>query len=243
MKRPMKTNPPNESFGKRHRKAFTLIELLVVISIIAVLAALILGIGGVVGQKKTIARAQTQMHKLQTAIEVYKARMGFYPPSTVVTLADRTNVPVNRSARNALFYELTGTVFDGASRYANVFGEVLNSVQINSYFNMTGFANTATSRDEVQSFCAPVGMDELGNINTSSSPLTPPVWVFVLPADGPLGFRSQEHGGKQRWVVPWCYDSSSTNRMNADSYDLWIDITIGGKTNRICNWSDAPLIM
>jgi prepilin-type N-terminal cleavage/methylation domain-containing protein len=241
----MKTNTLNGCFVKRYRAAFTLIELLVVISIIAVLAGLILGIGGVVGQKKTIARAQAQMHKLEMAIETYKSKMGFYPPSSVYSLADRTNptITVNRAARNPLFYELTGTVLSETGSYVNIFGDMLTSAQVNSYFNMMGFANAANSRDEAQNFCPTVSSDELGNINTGSNPLASPVWVFVLPADGPLAFQSQERGGKQRWVVPWCYDASSTNRMNAESYDLWIDIVLGGKTNRICNWSDSPLIL
>ncbi len=244
MKLKMKTPPKNQFYASLKAAAFTLIELLVVIGIIAILAAMVLGIGAMVGQKKTVARAQAQMHKLQTAIENYKSKMGFYPPGNGRTHIDRRQEAVNQSAaRNQLFYELTGTVFNGTDRYTNVFGEVLTSAQINSYFNVTDFANSATSREEVQNFWSTVSPDELGNVNTSASALTLPVWVFVLPGDGPLAFQSQERDRRQRYVVPWCYDSSSTNRINADSYDLWIDIILGGKTNRICNWSDSPLVM
>ncbi|MCX7722753.1 MAG: type II secretion system GspH family protein [Verrucomicrobiae bacterium] len=219
--------------------SFTLIELLVVIGIIAILAALMLGIGTVVGQKKTIARAQAQMHKLQTAIEDYKSKMGFYPPSSVFTLADRTNMPVNRAARNALFYELTGTVSSGTGRYTNIYNETLTAADIQNTFGLGGFANSGSSRDEVWNFFRTVSPEELGNIGTTNRP----VWIFALPADGPLAFRSAELTGRQRWLIPWCYDASSTNRINADSYDLWIDIVVGGKTNRVCNWSDAPLVL
>ena len=34
---------------------------------------------------------------------------------------------------------------------------------------------------------------------------------------------------------PWRYVSPGTN--NPTSYDLWIQLVIGGKTNLICNWS------
>jgi hypothetical protein len=35
---------------------------------------------------------------------------------------------------------------------------------------------------------------------------------------------------------PWRYNSSHpTNNLN--SYDLWVELKIGGKTNLICNWS------
>jgi hypothetical protein len=38
---------------------------------------------------------------------------------------------------------------------------------------------------------------------------------------------------------PWRYVSS--NPINSpNSYDLWVDIIIAGKTNRISNWSSRP---
>ena len=35
---------------------------------------------------------------------------------------------------------------------------------------------------------------------------------------------------------PWRYNSSSPTN-NPGSYDLWVQLSIGGKTNLICNWS------
>ena len=43
-------------------------------------------------------------------------------------------------------------------------------------------------------------------------------------------------------INPWRYNSSSPQH-NPKSFDLWIDLTAGAKTNRICNWSDTPLIV
>jgi hypothetical protein len=40
---------------------------------------------------------------------------------------------------------------------------------------------------------------------------------------------------------PWRYNSSNPYH-NPKSYDLWIDVAVGSKTNRICNWSDRPLV-
>jgi hypothetical protein len=37
-------------------------------------------------------------------------------------------------------------------------------------------------------------------------------------------------------VNPWRYNSSSPTN-NPGSYDLWIQLAFGGKTNLICNWS------
>jgi hypothetical protein len=41
---------------------------------------------------------------------------------------------------------------------------------------------------------------------------------------------------------PLRYNSSSP-KHNPKSYDLWVDIVIGNKTNRISNWSDSPEIV
>jgi hypothetical protein len=37
-------------------------------------------------------------------------------------------------------------------------------------------------------------------------------------------------------VNPWRYNSSNPTN-NPGSYDLWVQLSIAGKTNLICNWS------
>ncbi len=37
----------------------------------------------------------------------------------------------------------------------------------------------------------------------------------------------------------WHYVSTNPTN-NQDSYDLWMDIKYGGKTNRISNWNPDP---
>jgi len=46
-----------------------------------------------------------------------------------------------------------------------------------------------------------------------------------------------------QWTInPFRYNSSNpTNNVN--TFDLWVDIVVGGKTNRINNWSDKPTIL
>jgi hypothetical protein len=147
-------------------------------------------------------------------------------------------------ARTQLFYELTGTIFNGSAAspwFTNVLGEPLSANDIRSAFGagVDGFVNSSTDANEVRKFMGSWRQDEIGRMKIGSKTNV----FFALPADGPQSFTSLETDGRQRWVVPWCYDCSSTNRVNADSYDLWIDLTLGGKTNRICNWSDQPVIV
>ena len=79
------------------RLAFTLIELLVVIAIIAILAALIIPITGVVKKMKLRTRTETELGAVENAIEQYKTKHGFYPP-------DNPGYAINQ-----LYYELSGT--------------------------------------------------------------------------------------------------------------------------------------
>ena len=43
-------------------------------------------------------------------------------------------------------------------------------------------------------------------------------------------------------ITPYGY-SSSNPQHNRKSFDLWIDIVTGGKTNRISNWSEKPIVV
>jgi hypothetical protein len=40
-------------------------------------------------------------------------------------------------------------------------------------------------------------------------------------------------------VNPWRYNSSNPTN-NPGSYDLWIQLSIGGTKYLICNWSSQP---
>ena len=40
---------------------------------------------------------------------------------------------------------------------------------------------------------------------------------------------------------PWRYNSGHPTN-NPNSYDLWVDVLIRGKTNRFCNWSRDPIV-
>src|SRR5258705_3003066 len=83
------------------RLAFTLIELLVVIAIMSVLAALIIPITGAVTRHKLRSRTRAELRSIETAIEDYKTKRGYYPPDN----------PGSQYYLNQLYYELSGTVF------------------------------------------------------------------------------------------------------------------------------------
>src|SRR5215475_8131606 len=92
----------------RGRVAFTLIELLVVIAIIALLAAMIIPVGGAVNRHKLQAAAKAGRAQMELLIESYHAKTGVYPPADT-----------NNPTLNPLFYELCGTTGDNANNFTS----------------------------------------------------------------------------------------------------------------------------
>src|SRR4051812_34898008 len=66
----------------RRKAGFTLIELLVVIAIIGILAAVVLVSLNSARAKSRDARRVSDMHQVQTALELYYNDNGGYPPAT-----------------------------------------------------------------------------------------------------------------------------------------------------------------
>ena len=62
--------------------------------------------------------------------------------------------------------------------------------------------------------------------------------VCSVPWPADLNYPLPNHPG----VNPFRYNSSSPTN-NPNSFDLWIDVMIDGKTNRISNWSREPIIL
>ena len=203
--------------------AFTLIELLVVISIMMILAALVIPVGGIISKQRKIARTRAEMQRLVLAIENYKIKLGHYPPDN----------PSNLNL-NQLYYELVGTTLN-ANTYTTKDGRAtIAASAVPTTFGPTvgGFINCTkgAGSDEgtlAQNFLPGIKADNLASTNGGP---------YVLVASVGSGT------GNPPAPNPWHY--VSTNPTNSPrSFDLWVDLKIGSKTNRICNWSDRPLVL
>jgi prepilin-type N-terminal cleavage/methylation domain-containing protein len=201
-------------------RAFTLIELLVVIAVISLLAAMIFPITGAVNKNKIRTRARGELAIIETAIEDYKSKLGVYPP-------DNPGVP----ATNQLYYELLGTT---NSNSGTVYTTLDGSSQINTNLippGIPGFinANRVAAGDETKratKFLLNLKPGQIGDIGNGFKILTSSMpWP-----QNPSGLN------------PVRYNSSNPTN-NPNSFDLWIDVLIAGKTNRICNWSRDVLIV
>jgi len=216
------------------RHAFSLIELLIVISVIALLAGLTFPAVRAAKISVMRGRVRSEMIQVETAIERYKDKLGYYPPD------NGTNY-----ARNQLYYELLGTTNIGtvaAPVYVTLDGSAKIS-DLNTAFGpgVTGFMNCARPG---RGDDAPSAVPCLSNLksgqmllltNTSHPQL---VTILVCGLEGP---QEPSNPGLTS-VSPWRYNSSNPH-FNPKTFDLWIDIIAGGKTNRISNWSDKPIIV
>ena len=217
--------------------AFTLIELLVVIAVIAALAALTFPAVRAARISALRARAKSELMQLETALERYKDKLGYYPPDNKIASNP------DPYALNQLYYELLGTTND-----SGVFHTLDDSAQIantpaafqaafGAASSVTGFMNCARGGggDEL-----PSGQSFLGGLKPGQflALTTPACSVLGSKLEGPLVYLNDQ-GVK---INPWRYNSSSP-RHNAKSFDLWIDVMAGEKTNRICNWSDKALVV
>lgn len=61
------------------RRAFTLLELLAVLTVIAILAGIVVGVGRRAAESGKTARARTELAAIAAALETYKRTYGDYP--------------------------------------------------------------------------------------------------------------------------------------------------------------------
>jgi prepilin-type N-terminal cleavage/methylation domain-containing protein len=213
------------------RCGFTLIELLVVIAIICVLASMIVSAFRWAGSGPKIAVAQVELAQMETAIQDYKLKLGFYPPDNP-----------DRPEMNPLWFELQGTTNNGVNYVTlDASGQILLT-DINSKFSRQGFANTSIRARSTDQAGAP--MSFLKNLSAKQTgepdPANPLIKILTCSVQWPAGSSSEPFPGTT--LNPWRYVSSHPTN-NTGSYDLWVDLVIGGKTYRISNWSKKPEIV
>jgi prepilin-type N-terminal cleavage/methylation domain-containing protein len=207
---------------------FTLIELLIVIAIIAILAAMVIPISGAVNRNKIKAKARVELEQVATAIELYKTKLGHYPP-------DNPGNP----ATNQLYFELLGTTFTNGI-YTTLDGTALvRASDLGAIFGGTpprvgGIinCNQGTGGDEGRTATSFVNGFKPGEVFTLPAPSGDTFKILVAALPSTAG----------RPISPISYVSSSPTN-NPNSFDLWVDFVINGKTNRVSNWNKEPITL
>jgi len=219
-------------------RAFTLIELLTVISIIGVLAALTFPVLKGIKRQQYIKNATAEMEQLETAIERYKAAYGFYPP-------DNQFKPAANPLMNQLYFELLGTTNIAGNSPTPVYQSLddptiqLPQADLNAIFGVSGIMNCGKPGSGEDSPAAKNFLPGLkpSQISTSYTNSTDPkpFKMLITSVGGPDG-TYHPLGAGAMGINPWRYNSSNPTN-NPGGYDLWVQLSIGGKTNLICNWN------
>jgi len=234
----MNTTPRSQNPG-RTPSAFTLIEMIVVIGVIAVLAAMVFPIAGAANKKAKLTRAKAELVVVETAIEGYKTKLGYYPPD---------NSP--NWGLNQLYFELLGTTNiggGGAVVYQTLDGSAkISQSSLASVFNppgtISGFMNCSKGDEGAvaQNFLKNLRPGQLTELK--GTPAGDIVRILAGPVPWPDNNNYHPVNAANPTVNPWSYNSSNP-RFNRSTFDLWIDIVISGQTNRVCNWSDRPILV
>lgn len=221
-------NPPPAFRG------FTLIELLVVIAVIGLLASMIIPVGGAVTRAKIRNKARVELSQVETAIATYKDKLGHYPPDSSFT---------NQPYLNQLYYELMGATLNNSQVYVTLDGSSqIPAADLRPLFGVDGFVNSTkgAAGDEgqnAQNFLK--GLKAAFYLTVPIPGVGKSCTVLGSTLQGPLVYPDATGGQK---INPWRYVSSNPTN-NPNSYDLWIDVLVSQKTNRICNWSKEPLVV
>jgi len=217
----------------RVNRGFTLIELLVVIAIMSILAALIIPIGKAVNRTKIRSKARGELAMVEMAIENYKTKMGHYPP-------DNPDNP----RLSPLYFELEGTILtNGVFQTLDGAGQIrMGQLPITFGGKVTGIVNSTQPGvgDEARPAVKFIGDLKPNEIVLFETNKIDRAYLLVcsVPWPADLSYPLPNHPG----VNPFRYNSSSPTN-NPNSFDLWIDVMIDGKTNRISNWSREPIIV
>jgi prepilin-type N-terminal cleavage/methylation domain-containing protein len=221
----------------RHPLAFTLIELLVVISIMGVIAGLIFPIAGVVKRRQYLNTANAELEQIKSALLDYHSKYNVYPPSN----------PNLSPAYNTLYYELSGVTHnESAKTYTTLDGScTITETAYGSAFSAGGSSiggiinctrGGAEEGTTAQNFLLGLRANRIGTSTTIPGGVQ--ITNLITSVRGP---DANYKPVVTQDVNPFCYVYPGTN--NPGSYDLWIDLSIKGKTNRICNWKNAPFTL
>lgn len=228
---------PQPSIANR-RTAFTLIELLVVIAVISILAALIIPITGALKKKRIVFKARGELAQVESAIQTYKTKLGYYPPDDSSAGALGVVWPFYE-VTNQLYYELLGTSLNANGVFQTLDGSAtISPASATAVFGTAGFMNCTkgTGGDYAASGAAFLKGLKAGQFLQTTSAGGVQFNVLGTTLDGPFVY----HGPNGATINPWRYNASNPTN-NPGAFDLWVDVYVGNETNRVCNWSSIPL--
>jgi hypothetical protein len=126
---------------------------------------------------------------------------------------------------------------DGSAKIGTTTTPTINDVfgtTVKGIANSSTRAHTDDSGAAATSFIDHLTPNQVGLID----PSLPDIKILVCAVTWPSDKAPRMAGNIA--MNPWCYNSSHPTN-NTATYDLWVDVVVKGKTNRVCNWSAQPV--
>lgn len=194
--------------------------MLVVIAVIALLATLVTGVALRAAEARKSKRVDAEKHRLVTTIESYQHDLGSFPPDNGNNVKDAPADNRASAATNQLFYELTGPSYDTVNNQYTAFDtSIVTSNEYYLAFKRNGVANSIQPKRYYNP--PPKHVEYRSNFVAGAQNVN----ILMVPVD----YTNNPNN-------PWRYDSSSTNRHNSDSFDLWAVFSVGNKIVTNGNW-------
>ena len=115
----------------------------------------------------------------------------------------------------------------------------LSQANVSAVFGVNGFMNcskpgSAEDAPAARNFLPGLKLDQMTIFTNSSAPNNP-IKLIITAVGGP-DTTYHPLGAGAIGINPWRYNSSNPTN-NPGAYDLWLQLSISGKTNLICNWN------
>ncbi len=181
-----------------------------------------------------VSRTKAELGLLKMAIDDYQTKLGHYPP-------DNPGLP----STNQLYFELMGT-----RPVTNLNAAAYQTLDGSALVRQSDFTTYLEGGVQRIVNCSAKGGDEDARVAERflKSDLKPQQVAY--PTDNPnmkflvcsIAAPYQTRGFTPASPNFFRYNFSNPTN-NPNSYDLWVDIVIAGRTNRISNWSTEPIIV
>jgi prepilin-type N-terminal cleavage/methylation domain-containing protein len=194
---------------KRNEGGFTLIELLIVIIILAILAAIVVFAVGSTGQNAKTAACNSDAKTFETALETYKAEVGFYPGDPNLT---------------------TNTGGPAIPNQGQTWGSAIAMTRAATLSPMTTMPNPPAPGNGVYGLLGDNGTEANGALNTASDPggswiapngSTIGPFLRTLPQSTHYQIWTDGQGGVFVFPPPSTYTvNPSTSFTSANNFDI-----------------------
>jgi len=201
----------------------------------AIIAGFTLVVVGGLKRPQNLKIARAELEQIEGALDSYKSQYGVYPPSNP-----------SSPLLNPLYYELTGVTNVGGATGSYQTLDGASTIPLSVYssasvFDIGGALNCAKPGTDAESsrarnFLLALRQNRIGTVTISGSSIN----LLITSVRGPDSNYMPLGPGTQD-INPFRYTYPGTN--NPNSYDLWIDLSIKGKTNRISNWRQREQIL